>query len=346
MPINGVTFGTGITVTPGVTAGGYYTGTVALGRSEGFYYWSDDTGFGTKYSATGLNSNSIVWAPDGAAVVATGQSVGNRVAGFPWIPGVGLGTKFAVPANVNNSEYFNAVFNPAGTVVFAVTGSPARLLDAWQWNSSTGFGTKYNNVTYTAEPNNYVSQIAVHPTGDYVLVAADNSFRVYSWNDVTGFGSFVSLGSLIATSVAWHPSGNFIAVAGSGTLRIFPWDPVNGIGSQFSSGSFGSLSGSAGVYFNTDGSALIVTGFNTGSVYAFPFSTATGLGASSSLTNMAPEAYSARFSPSGRAIVVGTSSTSSYVKAYSYSVTGGIGAAYSNPSQALSTTTLSVDFSP
>ena len=114
------------------------------------YAWNSSTGFGTKYSNPSslppAAGRSVDFHPNGNAVIV-GHSNSPFITAYAWNSSTGFGTKYSDPSSLQNTIGLNVRFSPTGGAVislqFASTG--ASWMHAWQWNSSTGFGTKYSS---------------------------------------------------------------------------------------------------------------------------------------------------------------------------------------------------------
>ena len=114
------------------------------------YAWNSSTGFGTKYSNPSslppAAGRSVDFHPNGDAVIV-GHSNSPFITAYAWNSSTGFGTKYSNPSTVQNTIGLNVRFSPTGGAVislqFVVTGGD--WMHAWQWNSSTGFGTKYSS---------------------------------------------------------------------------------------------------------------------------------------------------------------------------------------------------------
>lgn len=146
------------------------------------YAWS--SGFGTKYSnpAT-LPSNgsgaALEFSPSGDAVLMS--AVGGSV--YAWSGG--FGTKYSNPASFPYITQSGA-WHPSGNVIaFAgvdrfglTTNSDLHIYD---WNSSTGFGTKYSYFAYVTMK---ATSLSWNPTGTAISYGSSTDapyINTYAW---------------------------------------------------------------------------------------------------------------------------------------------------------------------
>lgn len=118
--------------------------------------WSNSTGFGTVVSPAFTASVQIrdaKWSPDDKAIVC-GVNLPPYIKAFAWdnatsTMGSELPNKallFAADALVTSVD-----FNTAGDVVFAGVNN-AKLINAFEFNSTTGFSSKYTNPVLSGFP--------------------------------------------------------------------------------------------------------------------------------------------------------------------------------------------------
>lgn len=173
--------------------------------------WSYDpsTGFGSMLDSVTVAGTAQVFGdvtPDGAAVVAL-STTSPFLEGWPWT-GSAFGTKFSAPATnpgagvnfTTKADYIQ--FNRDGDVLFLVAnGISAGPLQAYRFDSATGFGTKYANATVGTVTE---AGFAINPSSTFLLTTggvAGNDIRVQPFDKTSGFGS--------ATSEDLAPSGTF-----------------------------------------------------------------------------------------------------------------------------------------
>ena len=120
------------------------------------YEWDNATGtFGSKVSGVSIdptNTNNltvycVAFAPDDEAIIIGGGA--DKMAAYAWDNSTGaFGSKYTAPTGMTNLGSPNDLkFNTNGTVLFASGGDSSDYpVAAWEWDSATGFGAKYDNA--------------------------------------------------------------------------------------------------------------------------------------------------------------------------------------------------------
>ena len=115
--------------------------------------WSDSTGYVADVSPA-LSYNTIrdaKWTHDDTAIVFT-YSGYPYLRAFAWNNGTStLGSELSGPATAPAAKGTNISFNTDGDVVF-VSVDNAKLVEAYEFNSATGFGAKYDLPVLTGFP--------------------------------------------------------------------------------------------------------------------------------------------------------------------------------------------------
>ena len=135
-------------------AGNGYVGEQRLN----IYEWDNATGtFGSKVSGVSiepLNTGqvsvfSVIFAPDDEAIIlgCDGGSV-DKLQAYEWDNATGtFGSKYTSATGTSGGAPRDLKFNTNGTVLFGGGGAVAtHPVHAWEWDSSTGFGAKYDNA--------------------------------------------------------------------------------------------------------------------------------------------------------------------------------------------------------
>jgi hypothetical protein len=149
--------------------------------------FSTSTGWGTKLSdpAAGFptaSSNKPAFTKNGDAIVCHGNN-SPYVFVYPWIAGLGFGTKYADPAANLNGVTFSS-WNPAQTVLGLSANTTAINTKFHQWSSSTGWGTQYSpqsSIAFTPSWSPDGKSVGGGSFGTDTLT--------YRWDDATGFGT-------------------------------------------------------------------------------------------------------------------------------------------------------------
>lgn len=147
------------------------------------YPWSG-SGFGTKYADPSVTSgvSKMSWTNDGS-VVAVGAAV------YPW-SAAGFGTRYTNAANPSVAQHWTSSFNPENTAIVRGGVASTSAVEAYQWNTASGYGTKYTNPVFTAR----VNASDFNARGNYVTLGKNAAIHVnmYPWNDTSGFGTAVT----------------------------------------------------------------------------------------------------------------------------------------------------------
>lgn len=116
--------------------------------------WSNSTGFGTVVSPAWTASNQILdakWSHDDAAIVCAVNS-SPYVKAFAWDNSTStLGSELPNTASAASARGNVIDFNTAGDVVFVGVNN-SKLINAYKFNSTTGFGSKYADPVLTGFP--------------------------------------------------------------------------------------------------------------------------------------------------------------------------------------------------
>lgn len=318
------------------------------------------TGFGAKYAnpstLLSLGVLDIAATPTKDAIIL---SLGGSpyYAAYRYSPGTGFGTKYAnvsvLPLDASQSASVTVHPNN-NAVVFGNqpnTGVNAQI-HAYQWSSSTGFGTKYSNPSSFRTEN--VLGVDFSPSGDDIALGyaggiSSANVEAYEWNSSTGFGTRRTTSTLVGSvyNVRFHPSGN--AVIGSSTGQIFTGGSVqnvtpgfafayssgSGYGSQYTSPTSFPQLFSRTISVSNSGSDVVFGLDNSPNLIAYPFSASTGFGAkyanpSTGLpgsTSVVDSAFN-----SDDSLVAITVNTSPRIQIYPFTSGTGFGSKFADPS--------------
>lgn len=297
---------------------------VIKGRNTGLphaYEWSNVSGFGAKYDlptmpvgmspywyfSGGFSRNGDVYV-----INLIGENEG--FVAFPWDNASGFGTAYALPvaAAFPNASYIGSTgdlfFTPNDD---AIVAGGLVAINNWgfvaiEWDTATGFGTKYPLPTeYAAENNSGRSEAAMHPDGNVIAFGGSPSatispigIDVYPFDPVTGFGTRYASPAVDvlrgANCLAFSPTGGALAVGfydktASNTTpkaRVYRWDSATGFGAaydmpnDFPSDPYNdSRANMLDVQFNHDGTIIAFCWGVTPYIIAYEWSDANGFGA-------------------------------------------------------------------
>jgi hypothetical protein len=313
-----------------------------LGIYQDAYPFTSGVGFGTRYAnpATAISSqaSSIDFAPSGNAVAFSSDS-SPFLDVYRW-SGNGYGARYANAATIAAGPTACVTFSSQGNAIASVNGTGSPNLEAWQWDSQAGFGTKYSNPgTGTASTTRAV---AFHPSDTAIAVSSSSSpyINAYAWTSASGFGTkFANPATLPAggpqagtpKSIAFSPAGDAVAIAHNTSpfVTVYPWSGA-GFGTKFANPATLPVSNGFSVAFSPAGDAIAVTNGSSPAITAYPWS-GSGFGTKySNPATLPTAAVSLAFSPNGDTLGVADAG-SPYIRAYPWNGTTGFGTAYANP---------------
>ena len=282
-----------------------------------------------------------------------GTTSTKRVSVYPWNSSTGFGSVYttpSIPGDVRNTSFVRDNSNFSCSFL----GSPSFYV--WQW-STLGFGTQYSNPS---DLIGFYSGYVWTNNVDAVITARTSNptlTKAWAWNPASGFGTKYSDGPTLSSvgdtagvtingdnTLLAFQSASGAAVPGP-VVSVIPWSSVSGFGTKFTNPYSPAVGGSYGpsVTFNLVTNDLIVGGVATSPfIYAYAINpTGFGVRYSSPSTPVGGTVYSAKFSPDGSAVAVGSNAAGSPLKVYRWGA--GFGSLYSSPSSTLAAQ--SVDWS-
>lgn len=297
------------------------------------YQWNSDTGFGTKYanptyipSGNSAFGYSVDFHPAGNAIAYTYRRTPALII-FSWSYSSGFGSLIA--SNNVSSEGYGVRFSPSGSSIaytYYVATAGVSPVAAFPWSQTTYLGTQYeapSSKIPNVSTGNSTKGLAFSPAEDAIAIVCTLSPRVhaYPWSNSTGFGSKYANPSTTAPtaidSVAFSPSGDAVIIYGSSSVAAYSWSSSTGFGTQYTTPATFTTGQSFydGISFHPNGAAVA---FSSGEVWNW--SSASGFGEKYSNPSVAigAQAYSAAFSPDGKAIAYSIYSTSPCVVAYQW----------------------------
>lgn len=255
---------------------------------------------------------------------------------YRWYPGIGFGSKYTDPASLPAQQCKSIALNPTSTAVVAgiyywdVAGGP---IAAYQWNSSTGFGTRYSNPT---TPPVLPITVDFSPNGSYIIFNTNESNKhsvcAYPWSNSTGFGTKFADPTVkyldLLNKIKFSPAGNAIIMAlqYSPAVMAYQWSS-SGWGTRYSNPSILPGEKASSLHFTSTGTHVAVGTGGYPYIQVYPWSYTTGFGTKQAnpATLPAMSAYDVRFSPSNNAIVISANG----LEAYAWS-SSGFGAKYAS----------------
>jgi hypothetical protein len=161
----------------------------------GVWNFTSSGGWGSKLAAPATQATTVVsqlaFTKSGDVVTgALDQSP--FLTAYAWTNG-NIGTRYAQPTAGFPSQFgTGSGWNASETVVFnsAFLSSAQPQLIAFPFNKTTGFGTKFANMT-TITASNGAGSLSVNSEGTVVTTTLQNTpfLMAYQWNDRTGWGT-------------------------------------------------------------------------------------------------------------------------------------------------------------
>jgi WD40 repeat protein len=280
---------------------------------------------------------------DGAGgfdVIVGNYAVSPGVYAWPWIDGVGFGTRYADPSTpLTSNQVWSVCAHPSGKAIALATRS-APYLQAYAYTPGVGWGTKYSDPTgMTAQ----CYAAAFSPSGNAILASQiSGGPRGYAWSNTTGFGATISsgVGQNGGYEPCFHPSGSAVVIG----TRVYNWSDTTGVGTVI--GKTISVNGYWSS-FNPAGTVLFSPAYTN--PIAYPFSVSTGAGTEYSSTGF-PSGGSygyacAKSNPDGTAVTY-TYGANPRMGARLFDVSTGWGTLQSSPSTVTGAQNGQSSFSP
>lgn len=220
-------------------------------------------------------------------------------------------------------------------VVSRGSPSPDGVPRAYNWSTSTGFGTQ---ITASAIGAGDFNDVDFAPDGSAVAFACVSTPYVAALSfSSSGFGSRYSDPSTLVSSQAYgvrfssDSSVLFVSSLSSPYVHAYAWDSSSGFGSKYSDPVSLSAGAARSVDVTPAMDAVIIGGLSTPYHAAYAWDSSTGFGTRySNASNITRNRYQVRFSPLGDAVIT-VGAVSPYHSAYAWSSSTGFGAQYSDP---------------
>jgi hypothetical protein len=315
------------------------------GKRVTVYPWNSTSGFGSAYTspsaAQGIlgNIQQTSFVPDNSNF-AVCFSVSPYFSVYKW-SALGFGTRFADPSTLlSPAGTAGAAFSFTNSVdaFLAVNFNGSQYLQAWAWNTSTGFGTKYSNSGILSAAN---ASYACNLNGDSSIVGAqifDSPYiYLYPWSSSSGFGTKYSNPATLPPGFSTLQLGlSFNKVTGDLAFgsRATPYIAAyatssSGFGTKYSNPATPVASGTNGLRFSPDGSALGI--INTAAPVVKVYQWGGGFGTRYADPASVPAYASAMdWQSTNNAIATSNVSSTPYTSVFSWS-SSGFGAKYADP---------------
>jgi hypothetical protein len=244
------------------------------------YAWDD--GFGSKFAnpatlPTG-NGSRIEFSRSNATLMVSHPSSSPYISAYAW-SGTGFGSKFADPGSAFTLTPSDVSFNYLNNVVALAASSDldAVFVNAYAWDDSTGWGTKYADpatlpprrssfVEFNNNENRLGDTLAVAGVGSIFTPPGDQPYAyLYEWN--AGFGSKYAdfatavVGAQTTRGINFNSIDNAFAFGNFQSQQpylIHAWTNGTGFGSKFSDPAGYTTEGvPGGVAFSYDNKAFM-----------------------------------------------------------------------------------------
>jgi len=216
---------------------------------------------------------------------------------------------------------------PTGQLAVAVSFSPYVQVYGWY----DGFGPKYSNPSTLPASTIAPGIVRWSKSGNDLAICASDILTIYSWNNVTGFGTrhtSATVGGI--WSFRFSNSNNNIATASiySPYINVYPFTSGVGIGTKYADPSTLPTGGGRDASWSPSDNAIAVFHSTSPFVSVYPWSA--GFGTKYANPSVLPPstAWNGEWSPSGNDIAVAHSS-SPFISVYPWS--NGFGTKYANP---------------
>lgn len=283
---------------------------VASGSAVMAWRWSDDSGFGTRYSdpeSPPSLANDITFSPKGDAVLAAAQGpISNlRAMIYGWRWGTsGFGESYGMSGIPSSGSPMQGVaFNRKGNLVASMAQSNSPYIQIRSWTSDNGFGPGFSDPSTL--PASGGLRVRFSPKGGAVVAGLISSPRVVAYRvGESAFGPKLADPSTLPPStvrgIAFSPSGQAIAVAheSSPYVTVYRWpSDFIGFGSKYSNPLTLPGGGAWAAGFDADGKVLLVAGAGAPNVSVYEWDDAEGFGVrlSSAVSLPSGGCYSANF---------------------------------------------------
>lgn len=320
------------------------------------YPWTDGEGFGSKLANPSVlppgEAEKAVFskAGDAIAVALNNSAVANV---YEFSKDSGIGAKYGNPSTpfVGNASRTIA-FSPDGSKIVIATNSASERLLVYEWDSSTGFGTKLSGPP--VQPTGIVNGITFSPDGSLIAIAHQSLpyVTVYQWSS-SGFGpklanpdpAVATATNLQGLDVHFNPEGTHLAVSNTSfsphvAISVFPISSSGFGAKQTSPTVFGNATG---VRFSPKGDAIALALEGGEKLMAWEWSPV-GFGTQYAQPVASfGTGYGLDFSPSGKTIAL-VQSSSPEISAFPWSDVGGFGTVFAGPATQPAGTPNWIDF--
>jgi hypothetical protein len=307
------------------------------------YPWSA-AGFGTKYANPAtplpLTGRGVFFTSPVDTLVVTHDNA-PFISAYAWSD-AGFGSKFANPATVVGctNPMYKVSLNKANNVVVAAAANGAGVcINAYEWDSVTGFGSKFANpASSSGITANHEAAFNNDDTVIAIGAVASPYIHAYTWSNATGFGAkFINPVSLPANAiygVQFNSTGTALACSGAVSPGPIVYGFSSGFGTKFSNpATLPSITSSRSISFTPDDSALIHVGDQSPYVEAYAWDNTTGWGTKYSNPGTLPAGagWGVAISAAGDFVGLANTGAPAHMSVYPWSVSTGFGTKVTNP---------------
>jgi hypothetical protein len=173
-------------------AGSSGTPSINILRIDPYTGASNGANYAVPAAVAGATGVGFDWTPAMDAFVCATSNGTARHKTFSWTNANGAGTQYAAPTGFVDMPMTQAFFNTTGTVIFFV-GTLSPFIQAYKWDSGTGFGTKYANPPSIPTVTS-IQEATLSASNDIIMITISTEGSSYGvlWNDETGFGTSIS----------------------------------------------------------------------------------------------------------------------------------------------------------
>ena len=309
------------------------------------YPWNSASGFGSAYTsptaAQGILGpvQQTSFVPDNSNF-AVNFTVSPYFSVYKW-SSLGFGTRFADPSSLlspSGTLGSSFTFTSSVDAFLAVNYNGSQYLQAWAWNTTTGFGSKYSNSSILSTTN---FSYACNLNGDSSIVGVqiyDSPYvYLYPWSSSSGFGTRYSNPTSLPPGFPTTQFGlSFNKVTGDLAFgsRASPFIATyatssSGFGTKYSNPSTAFPGVTNGLRFSPDGSTLGIVNSAAPVVNAYQW----GGGFGTKYANPASiptYANAMDWESTNKAIATSNNSVTPYTSVFAWSGSG-FGAKYADP---------------
>jgi hypothetical protein len=170
---------------------------------------TDGTSSGIITTPTGISSlagatYNVAWSPSGAAIGIGMGSGTPRFRIYRWSADTYYGAEYSYTnwSSAALGGIYKVAWNNAGNVIFFLAGT-APYLVAYQWNDTTGLGSKFADPSGFTWSTGNTGEFQISPDDKLIVFntqGVSGSEVALAWDNTTGFGAVTSMPVSVANS--------------------------------------------------------------------------------------------------------------------------------------------------